>query len=236
MTAVKLFGNGRPRSSQEDTGALDVRRRTYDALGALFADTPEHPQQMVAAAASAPCAWVGQSHLPCSELQDAAAVAQSHLSAPTGLTELKREHRRLFGEPDADAGAALVPTCESVYRSGSAHADRLALESLYDTAGYSHRPAVTARPLCPGHISTELAFMAHCLERQMGGTRDSANHADEFLVQHLSKWADVFTGAVQSSTANEVMRFSAHALALFIEAEVALVRRRNPGVMAPSRA
>lgn len=218
--------------STDELSSLYVRRRTYEALSMLFADCEQPPHQLVATAAAAPCAWVGHSHLESAELKETAAAARVTWIAPADEAGVERERHRLFCEPGLDEGAAPVPTCESTYRSRPPHADRLAIESLYDAAGYSHRPVLGARTCCAGHISTELGFMAHALQQQMTGVRAATTHADEFLAQHLSAWAGLFAGKIHCQSENEVLRFSARALELFIEAEMALLCRRNPGALA----
>lgn len=225
---MKFFRESKVRVSSDQMRALDARCRTYRALSRLLADAPESPQELVMVAASAPCAWVGKSFLESAELGVAAFAARATCGEPTiTRVELQKERRRLYGDPKAGAADALVPTCESTYRDRPPHADQETIEAAYAEIGYSYRPEVAGRPCCAGHISTELAFMAFALEQQMDGVRKAKDAADEFFTRHVAVWATGFAETLRRHAQNDVLSFSAYALELFVQSEMALVNRPN---------
>lgn len=217
-------------SMMPDAQVASVRAETYEALAELMDSSSTPTAQAIGVVGAAPCGWVGSTPLRSPDLAEAAGLACDALAHDSGVDTLLEERRALFGG-DGQAQPR-VPTCESVYLSRDAHADRIQLEALYAEAGYYVTPGAHEKGTCAGHIATQLSFMAHVLRREAErGRAARAGLADSFCAQHLAQWADAFAHQVLEHAEHDTLRFSATALQSFIDCERALLKKRGRAVV-----
>jgi hypothetical protein len=101
------------------------------------------------------------------------------------------------------------------------------IAGIYEGAGFEVPPA-DRYPLCLGHISVELRFMAHCLKNAIDGTDASYDCAHDFFVSHLADWAVLFAVVTEREAREPVMRFAGMALDRFLVCEGAAFRLALP--------
>jgi TorA maturation chaperone TorD len=152
----------------------------------------------------------------------------THTAENPSLSELAREHLRLFVGP----GHIPCPPYEAVYRKdrpnfekglvmGPSTAD---VRRAYAAAGLELSKAFTD---LPDHIAAEMEFMQFlCAEErnlaQQGKNEDAARMRSmqrEFLRNHLQSWVGEFTDCILRSTTSPFYKTTANVLREFVGTE-----------------
>lgn len=196
----------------------DQRALRYDAL----ADLLRYPECIPVAAieyllTECPgCAYRGSPRDRA--MSDAGRLALSWAQNVRCGGSLAAAHAHLIGAPDASHVVGCVFAHEASYCPGDATPRVEAIVSEYRAAGFWTHD-VRPRPLCPGHISNQLGFMAHCLLLVDIGVPALQVTADRFFATHLEPWAMVFGASLASTADHPVLRFAGLALEQFMLCE-----------------
>ena len=107
---------------------------------------------------------------------------------------LRAEHARLFVGPAPPP----CPPYESVYRDGEGgNPGKVLGPSTHAVVGWYRQYGLGLDPNwpdLPDHLSTELEFVAHLLEK------GETEACEEFLEEHLREWGDAFLADVEKET------------------------------------
>ncbi len=196
----------------------DQRALRYDAL----ADLLRYPECIPVAAieylltACPRCSYHGSPHDRA--INDAGQLALSWAQNVRCGGSLAAAHAHLIGAPNASHVAGCTFANEASYCSGDLSRHVEAITSEYRAAGYWTHD-VRPQSLCPGHISNQLGFMAHCLLLVDIGVPALQDTADRFFARHLEPWAMVFGTALASTADHPVLRFAGLVLEQFMLCE-----------------
>lgn len=151
-------------------------------------------------------------------------AADITLRTANGRVAFVAERERLYGlESGFDPFAHVLSPDESTYVSGDMAEHLARIEALYASAVFT-APEVRGGLHPPGHISSELDFMAHCLRGAAAGDPRAHERAREFFVQHLAEWGVLFAVVVGRQAREPVMRFAGLALDKFLTCEGSMFR------------
>jgi hypothetical protein len=150
--------------------------------------------------------------------------AVAALKTADGRAAFLAERERLYGDCRRfDPFNHVLSATEITYLTGEEDGNRASLEVVYETADFV--PAEFEGG-CVGHISVEMAFMAHCLVCGAGGDRLAL--AREFFVEHLADWAVLFAVVTAQQACEPVMRYAGLALDKYLICEAATFRTAVP--------
>lgn len=170
------------------------------------------------------CAQSGSAH-------ERAIVEAGHLACAWAHNvrcggSLAAAHAHLIGTPDTMHAAGCAFAKEASHCPGDPRPRAEAIMHEYRAAGYWTHD-VQPKPLCPGHISNELGFMAHCLLLVDIGVPALQETADRFFAEHLEPWAMVFGATLASTADHPVLRFAGLTLEQFMLCETQRVNARR---------
>lgn len=211
----------RELATHANDGATLLRRQTrYAALAEFFSGPSARVRSAVRWLAS-PCVPGIDCPLNRRPLSTAANFARVWCDSSRDLARLEAEYERLF-----EGSRPIVSPYAPDYMPESARTIRDAVLGYYqrlDCPGCGH-----ARADDPLHISSQLRFMAHCLDRERCGLGAGLD-TSLFFADQLLPWAPMFARAVLAATADPVYRFAALAFEQVLKCEsmVLLAGRRE---------
>ncbi len=196
----------------------DQRADRYEALAGLFRFPECIPVDSIEVLlrGCAECPYRGSEHLHA--LTEAGDLARAWATNVRCGGSLAAAHARLFGAADDRHLVGCVFATETSYRPEDPNALVDEIVAEYRAVGYWGQD-VEPRPLCPGHISNELGFVAHCLLLGDLGVAPARDAAERFFATHLEPWAMLFGATVASSADHPVLRFAGLALEQFMVCE-----------------
>lgn len=151
-------------------------------------------------------------------------AADIALRTADGRAAFEAERDRLYGQRSGfDPFANVLSPEEVTYRSGDISEHVASIEQAYADAGF-HVPTAYGESHPPGHISTELDFMAFCLRGAAAGDFAALDKANDFFRRHLAEWAMLFAVVVGQQAHEPVMRFAGLALDKFLTCEGSIFR------------
>lgn len=155
-------------------------------------------------------------------------AADIALRTADGRAAFEAERDRLYGlESGFDPFSHVLSPDESTYVSGDI-ADQIArIEAAYAEAVFS-APEVRTGFHPPGHISSELDFVAHCLRGAAAGDTRALARAHDFFIEHLAEWGVLFAVVVGQQAREPVMRYAGLALDKFLTCEGSTFRHAVP--------
>lgn len=150
------------------------------------------------------------------------------LRTADGRTAFEAERERLYGlESGFDPFSHVLSADESTYASGDI-ADHLGrIEARYAEVAFT-APEVRGDLHPPGHISSELDFMAFCLRGAAAGDPRALVRAHDFFIEHLAEWGVLFAVVVGQQAREPVMRYAGLALDKFLTCEGSTFRHAVP--------
>lgn len=155
-------------------------------------------------------------------------AADIALRTADGRAAFEAERDRLYGQrPGFDPFANVLSPEEVTYRSGDIRERTASIETAYTESGF-HMPRAYGEVHPPGHISTELDYMAFCLRGAAAGDYAALDKANDFFRRHLAEWAMLFAVVVGQQAREPVMRFAGLALDKFLTCEGSIFRHAVP--------
>lgn len=155
-------------------------------------------------------------------------AADIALRTADGRAAFEAERNRLYGQRSGfDPFANVLSPEEVTYRSGDVHSHMASIEAAYADALF-HPPDVPGGMHPPGHISTELDYMAFCLRGAAAGDYRALDRANDFFRKHLAEWAMLFAVVVGQQAREPVTRFAGLALDKFLTCEGSIFRHAAP--------
>jgi hypothetical protein len=159
---------------------------------------------------------------------DAFHEAEIALRTAGGRAAFEAERERLYGQRSGfDPFAHVLSPEEVTYRSGDIHERAASIETAYADSGF-HIPTAYGEEHPPGHISTELDFMAFCLRGAAAADYAALDRANDFFRRHLAEWAMLFAVVVGQQAKEPVMRFAGLALDKFLTCEGSIFHHAAP--------
>jgi hypothetical protein len=159
---------------------------------------------------------------------DAFQSADITLRTADGRAAFEAERDRLYGlESGYDPFVHVLSPEEATYVSGDVQAHLALIEATYAEAAFSV-PVVRDGERPPGHIASELDFMAFCLRGAAVGDMQALQRAREFFTVHLADWAVLFAVVVGQRAQEPVMRYAGLALDKFLTCEASILRHAAP--------
>lgn len=145
-----------------------------------------------------------------------------------GRKAFEAERERLYGLRESfDPFVNVLSPDEVTYLSGDVQEHLEAIEALYAEASFTV-PEIASGVRSPGHISTELSFMAHCLRGASAGDGRALERARVFFTEHLAEWAVLFAVVVGQQAREPVMRYAGLALDKHLTCEGSMFRYSLP--------
>ncbi|MDO8879217.1 MAG: metallophosphoesterase family protein [Coriobacteriia bacterium] len=219
-------GCGAVGEGRQCTCALGDRIAAYECFAALYRDPPASAPGAAARLATAMRSCRKNPHLDDRAIEVARDEALHALERPAGLEAFAAERVRLHGEPGRfDPFVHVLSPSELTYLAGDEAGNAAGLEALYAAAGFTSAGDGSGDI---GHISVELAFMAHCLRRGPAADSDSLGLAHDFFVGHLADWAVLLAVVTAQQATEPVMRYVGLALDKYLICEAGTFRAAVP--------
>jgi predicted phosphodiesterase len=159
---------------------------------------------------------------------DAFEAADSALRTADGRAAFEAERNRLYGQRSGfDPFTNVLSPEEVTYRSGDIRERTASIEAAYAESGF-HIPRAYGEMHPPGHVSTELDYMAFCLRGAASGDYIALDRANGFFRKHLAEWATLFAVVISQQASEPVMRFAGLALDKFLTCEGSLFHHAVP--------
>ncbi len=159
---------------------------------------------------------------------DAFEAADSALRTADGRAAFEAERNRLYGQRSGfDPFTNVLSPEEVTYRSGDIRERTASIETAYAESGF-HIPQAYGEMHPPGHVSTELDYMAFCLRGAASGDYIALDRANGFFRKHLAEWATLFAVVISQQASEPVMRFAGLALDKFLTCEGSLFHHAVP--------
>lgn len=156
------------------------------------------------------------------------------LRTSAGRTAFVEERERLYGlGAGFDPFINVLSPDETTYLAGEREGQIAGLKECYREAMFDS--SLTGEGRDPGHISTELAFMAHCLRAVSTGDSRALDRAREFFLHHLGQWGVLFAVVVGQQATEPVMRYAGLALDKHLSCESQFFRQTTAPYGEPVR-
>jgi hypothetical protein len=157
-------------------------------------------------------------------IRGALEVADLALDTREGRVAFELERERLFGERSGfDPFTHVLLADELTYLWGDPEENIATIRSYFERVGYEPEAGESV-----GHISTELRFMAHCLQLGRQGRPDAIAAAREFFAEHLSEWAVLFAVVTTKQAKEPAMLFAGVAFDKLLISEASVFRHAVP--------
>jgi len=226
-TATEQCASARDRGC---TCHLADRIDTYRELSKLLHGTEEDAADSIVRLQSSTRSCHVMPYIDEGLIQSLSHKAFLELMDPERRRDFAIERVQLFGECDYDPRVNVVPPRESTYLDPGDGSRIREVQEIYSRCGYTI-PRRLRGLECPDHISVELDFMAHCLER-ISLDADSNQTAHAFFSQHLSGWAVLFAVATERRAMHTTIRYTALVLDKFLACESVTFRHSVPSLCA----
>lgn len=207
----------------ERMNALADRIAAYESLAAILDDRGNRVGDAVRRLRAAMRGCRTGSPMSETALTDAFQDADIALRTTAGHGAFESERERLYGPRGGfNPFRHVLSPSELTYMTGDVGDNARALRELYSAVGFTH--AAAGERLCPGHISVEMRFMAHCLSLVINGRADGYEHAHRFFTSHLADWAVLFAVVTGQEAREPVMHYTGLALDKHLVCESAAFR------------
>ncbi len=217
--------------TDEMRAILEARGFAYSLLTRIFLEEPslELVRSLVESDVVSLFPYAGEADLIGQGVDEVREFLRDHaVVSPTSVDEVRWDYTRMFVGPDR----LPAPPWESAYRTEDRllfQEETLAVRLAYAQHGFVN-PHLGAEP--DDHIGLELSFMYETcrLAAEQAATGDEAGltgilrDQEDFLTQHLLRWAPAFAADVTETAQTGFFRGFAHLLNGYLAVDQSLVR------------